>query len=78
MADVRGRVIRARDRARRARLRYALHARVEELEAGLQEQRQLSRRVAELTDLVTELLVPLSRRDDEEVDVLLRRYRDSI
>jgi t-SNARE complex subunit (syntaxin) len=55
-----------------------VRARLRELEAAAQENRQLNRRVAELTDLVAELLVPLARRDDEKVDVLLARYRDSI
>ena len=71
---------RARRKAARVRERYGfgVHARLRELEAEVQENRQLNRRVAELTDLVTELLVPLARRDDERVDVLLERYRDSI
>ena len=41
----------------------------------MQEQRQLSRRVAELTDLVTDLLVPLSRRDHARVEEIVERYR---
>ena len=70
------------DRARRlvARLRphTSAHARIDALERELDETRQLNRRVAELTDLVTELLVPLARRDEIEVDALLERYRSMI
>ena len=33
---------------------------------------------AELTDLVTELVVPLARREDAEVDEILARYRSII
>ena len=41
------------------------------LEAELQENRQLNRRVAELTDLVADLLVPLARHDDADVDAIV-------
>ena len=65
-----------------ARLREAhgagLRARVSQLEADLQESRQLNRRIAELTDLVAELLVPLARREDEAVDEVLARYRSLV
>ncbi len=44
----------------------------------MQENRRLNRRVAELTDLVTELVVPLARRDDAGVDAVLERYRSMI
>lgn len=36
----------------------------------------LEARVAELTDVVAELLLPLDRRDGERVDQVLARYRD--
>ena len=80
MSEIRSTLGRARRKAARVRARYGrgVHGRLRELEAEVQENRQLNRRVAELTDLVTELLVPLARRDDERVDVLLERYRDSI
>ena len=48
------------------------------MERELDETRQLNRRIAELTDLVTELLVPLARRDEPEVDAVLERYRSII
>jgi hypothetical protein len=53
-------------------------ARLAALEAEVQEQRQLNRRVAELTDLVAELLVPLAGQDDGTVRGIVDRYRSSI
>ena len=41
----------------------------------MQENRQLNRRIAELTDVVTELLIPLADRDEERVAELLAAYR---
>lgn len=55
-----------------------VRARLIRLEAEIQEQRQLSRRVAELTDLVTELLVPLAEDRPEQAAAIVRRYRQSI
>jgi hypothetical protein len=55
-----------------------VRARLSTLEAEVQENRRLNRRVAELTDLVTELMVPLARREDDEVEQILARYRSVI
>ena len=49
----------------------ALRERVAELEAEVQEARRLNRRVAELLDIVEELLVPLTLRDEEKVQAFL-------
>lgn len=57
---------------------HALRQRIAVLEAEVQENRELNRRLAELTDVVTELLVPLSQRDDEKVDALLDEYRKAL
>ena len=80
MSDLRTTVDRVRSTS--ARLRDArgasVRARLRELEAEVQENRRLNRRVAELTDLVTELVVPLARRDDAGVDAVLERYRSMI
>ena len=80
MSDLTSTLRSARHQASKVRCRYGrgMRQRLTELEAEVQESRQLNRRVAELTDLVTELLVPLSRRDDERVEAVLARYRDSI
>ena len=53
-----------------------LPRRVRELEAAVQENRQLNRRIAELTDVVAELLVPATQRDEARLQVLLGQYRD--
>ena len=69
------------DRVRKPLSRTPLRRRVKALEAEVQECRQLSIRLAELTDLVTELLVPLAQRDQaglDEVAKRLRRYQQSV
>ena len=52
-----------------------LRARVGELDEEVQEARRLNRRLAELTDVVQELLLPISQRDEERVAEVLERYR---
>ena len=73
----------ARSAARRARDRYHHSRLVEERlraleEEEAQEARQLQRRVAELTDVVTELLIPIHLRDDARVEEVLERYRSRL
>jgi hypothetical protein len=51
-----------------------LRARVEELETEVQEARQLNKRVAELTDIVAEVLLPVDRRDEDRIREGLERY----
>ena len=55
-----------------------LAARVSELEAEVQECRQLNLRLAELTDLVQELLLPVAQRDEERLSELVERYQKSL
>jgi 5'-3' exonuclease len=55
-----------------------LRARVEALEREVQESRTLNRRIAELTDVVTELLVPLHDRDQAKVNDVIAAYRNKI
>jgi hypothetical protein len=52
----------------------ALRDRVAELEAEVQEARRLNRRVAELLDIVEELLVPLTLRDEDKVKAFLAAH----
>lgn len=52
----------------------ALRERVALLEVEVQECRQLNLRLAELTDVVQELLVPLSQRDERAVTEVLEKY----
>ncbi|HET7385376.1 MAG TPA: DUF6752 domain-containing protein [Nocardioidaceae bacterium] len=56
----------------------ALRARVEVLEEEVQECRQLNLRLAELTDVVGELLLPVAQRDQARVDEALERYAKGI
>lgn len=51
-----------------------LRARVAELEDEVQECRQLNLRLAELTDVVQELLLPVAARDEAKVAELVERY----
>ena len=51
-----------------------LRKRVVDLEQEVQELRRLSPRLAELADLVQELLVPAAKRDDERLKQLLDDY----
>lgn len=56
----------------------AMNTRITELEAEVQEARNLNLRLAELTDVIQELLVPIAARDQDKVAQLLEKYRDSI
>lgn len=64
-------------RAERATGR-TVRARLRALEDEVQELRQLNRRIAELTDVVAELLVPIQDRDEAAVQEVLERYRARI
>jgi hypothetical protein len=55
-----------------------LTARVAVLEEEVRECRRQQLRLAELTDVVQELLLPLSQRDQEKVDELLERYTSQL
>jgi hypothetical protein len=74
---IRSRLAIGRDRAARLRRRrhVSVFARLTALEAEVQENRQLNRRIAELTDVVAELLLPVADRDEERVRQALADYR---
>jgi hypothetical protein len=55
-----------------------LDERITALEAEVQECRRLNLRLAELIDVVGELLVPIADRDEARVAEALRRYRESV
>lgn len=55
-----------------------LRARVTELEQEVQECRRLNKRVAEVTDLVSEVLLPATHRDEARTQKLLKQYLGSI
>ncbi len=52
-----------------------LERRVSALEEAVQENRHLSARLADLTDIVAELLLPVAARDEEKLAELLTTYR---
>jgi len=52
-------------------------SRIADLEAQLMEERRLHRRVAELTDVVTELLVPATARDEDRVRAAIAKLDES-
>ncbi|MFC7493820.1 MULTISPECIES: DUF6752 domain-containing protein [unclassified Nocardioides] len=55
-----------------------LRQRMTDLEAEVQECRQLNLRLAEVTDLVSELLVALADTDDPRVAAAVARYRAGV
>ena len=67
-----------KDAAGRLRRLGELEERVAALEAEVQECRQVNLRLAELTDVVAELLLPVAQRDEARIDEVLRRYHDSV
>jgi hypothetical protein len=74
--DVPGRLVRAvrgEDPRRDEELRR-LRRRVTRLEDEIQEVRGLNVRLAELTDIVGELLLPVASRDEERLTELLSKY----
>jgi hypothetical protein len=56
----------------------ALRERVAVLEDEVQECRQLHLRLAELTDVVQELLLPVAQRDEARVAAVLEKYARSL
>ncbi len=52
----------------------ALRDRVAVLEEEVQECRQLNLRLAELTDVVQELLLPVAQRDEQRVAEVMEKY----
>jgi hypothetical protein len=55
-----------------------LRRRVKALEEEVQECRALNLRLAELTDVVTELLLPIAQRDEEKLRDAIARYQEGI
>lgn len=55
-----------------------LEERVADLEADVAEMRQHQLRLAELADVVQELLVPVAQRDEAAVQAAVERFRKSL
>ena len=56
----------------------ALEQRVADLEADVSELRRHNLRLAEITDVVQELLVPMASRDEERIKAALDRFNESL
>ncbi|MGH3332484.1 MAG: DUF6752 domain-containing protein [Nocardioidaceae bacterium] len=56
----------------------ALRSRLAALEAEVQENRQFNKRLAEITDVVSEVLLPAEQRDDERLHAILKKYESAI
>lgn len=55
-----------------------LRQRIDVLEVEVQECRELNLRLAELTDVVGELLLPVAQRDEQRVQEALSRYAEGV
>ncbi|MEV5001036.1 DUF6752 domain-containing protein [Nocardioides sp. LML1-1-1.1] len=55
-----------------------LRSRVESIEGSIAELRRHHLRLAELTDLVQELLVPLASRDEEKVTAAIDKFQQGL
>jgi hypothetical protein len=55
-----------------------LAERIADLEAEVQECRQLNLRLAELCDVTMELLLPIADQDRDRVEEVLARYRQDL
>lgn len=62
----------------RVRQRRSIFDRVAALEEEIQECRELNLRLAELLDVVGELLLPMAERDEEAMREVLRRYTAAV
>jgi hypothetical protein len=56
----------------------ALERRVADLERDVEELRRHNLRLAELTDVVQELLVPMASRDQARIDAAIERFTGSL
>jgi hypothetical protein len=63
---------------KRHRRQKELVERVESLEADIVELRRHNLRLAELTDVVQELLVPMASRDQARIDAAIEKFNESI
>ena len=71
-------VRRAARRVRPEQGEDSLARRVADLEAEVSEMRRHNLRLAELTDVVQELLVPLASRDQERIDEAIATFNKSL
>lgn len=56
----------------------SLRRRVDELEEAMQESRRLNQRLADVVEVVTEVLVPAADRDDDRMKAALERLNKTL
>jgi len=56
----------------------ALQRRVADLEADVEELRRHNLRLAEIADVVQELLIPMASRDQDRIDAAIERFTRSL
>ncbi len=64
--------------ARTMRTWHDLERRVADLEQDVLELRRHNLRLAEIVDVVQELLVPLASRDQERIDAAIEKFNESL
>ena len=62
----------------RVRSRAQLEQRVSDLEADVSEMRRHNLRLAEVADVVQELLIPMASRDEAKVQEAIERFNKSL
>ena len=62
----------------RVRSRAQLEQRVSDLEADMSEMRRHNLRLAEIADVVQELLIPMASRDEARVQEAIERFNKSL
>jgi hypothetical protein len=62
----------------RVRSRAELEQRVSDLEADVSEMRRHNLRLAEIADVVQELLIPMASRDEAKVQEAIERFNKSL
>ena len=77
-AGLRDRVVERLARAVAGERLDQLHERLDDLAAEIQECRQLNLRLAEVTDLVEQLLLPMAARDEEKIAAAIEKYTRTI
>lgn len=63
---------------RRLRTLVELEQRVDDLEEELSQLRRQNLRLAEITDVVQELLVPMASRDEEKIQRAIASFNESL
>ncbi len=58
--------------------RRALSQRVSDLEGDIAELREQNLRLAEMADVIQELLIPMASRDQDRIDAAIERFQQGL